>query len=349
MCGEEFLEATTCQAAQTARARGYHRWVRRWYVWLPISVALFGLLVWRTRPWEAADLASQLDFGLLVAALGVNILVALLWAVRSYPLMAAVGSPLSLSALVPIDTFANTINNLTPASSGEVLRAYILKRRHGVPYHASTAVILAERFWAIGLMLVTAAAAALGTLVAVDSLVVVVGWLVAVGLAFVPSFAYLAGLRPGRLARWVADRTHLARAGWMADRLTEVDDRLADIVLRPRTAVAFLISTGAIFALFAAQLWLVLEAFGATLPLGGVWAALGLSICAGVISALPFGLGAADAVLVVLLVAQGVAPPAATAVAIVLRSVATLPLGIAGTLAWVYLGRGATQPVRLPE
>jgi uncharacterized protein (TIRG00374 family) len=311
--------------------------VRRWYVWLPVSVGLLALLVWRTTPWKAADLASGLNVPPLLAAGGLNLVVIALWAVRSGSLMAALGKALSSHELIPIVSFANTINNLTPASSGEILRAVILKQRHDVSYRDSAAVILAERLWAIGLMLVTAAAAALGTLIPAGALAVLAGWTAAAVLAFTPSLAFRAGIRPGRAANRLARWRGSPRALAIGDRLADVDDRLAAIVLDPRRSIHFVVTTAAIFAVFAAQLWLVLRAFDLTLPLAGVWAAIGLATCAGVVSALPFGLGAADAVLVVLLVAQGVAAPSAAAVAIILRSVATLPLGVAGTISWLYL------------
>jgi uncharacterized protein (TIRG00374 family) len=141
------------------------------------------------------------------------------------------------------------------------------------------------------------------------------------------------------VATRLADSSKSERVRRFGQRLNEIDDRLAAIVLDPRRSVHFVVTTAAIFAVFAAQLWLVLRAFDLSLPLAGAWAAIGLATCAGVISALPFGLGAADAALVVLLVAQGVAPPTAAAIAIVLRSVATLPLGVAGTVSWIHLRR----------
>jgi uncharacterized protein (TIRG00374 family) len=120
-----------------------------------------------------------------------------------------------------------------------------------------------------------------------------------------------------------------------------MDDHVARIVLDVRRSGHFVVTTALIFVCFAGQLWLVLSAFGSEIMIAGVWAAYGLSICAGVISALPFGLGAADAVLVILLVAQGVDAATAGAAAIVLRAVTTLPLGIAGTASWILLGKRA--------
>ncbi len=113
--------------------------------------------------------------------------------------MRAVGYPLSFRRLVPVVSFANTVNNLTPASTGEVLRAVILKRRYGIPYERSTAVILAERFWAILIMLATALAASVGTIIPAGPLLVVAAWVVAVALIVLPPVAYSNGIRPGRL------------------------------------------------------------------------------------------------------------------------------------------------------
>jgi uncharacterized protein (TIRG00374 family) len=313
--------------------------VRRPIVWLPVSLALFSLVIWRTRPWDAAALASTVELTPLGLAAVLNVVVVLLWAERSRSLMSAVGSPLALGPLLPIVSFANTINNLTPASSGEALRALILKRRHSVAYVASTAVILAERLWAIGLMAASAGAAALGTLLPAPDGIVALGTLAAVVLAFSPSIAYRLGIRPGRALLTLAGRARSERLQRIAARAAEVDSRLASIVMPPTRSVHFVVTTALIFAMFTAQLDLVLGALGVSLAPGGVWAAMGLAICAGVLSALPFGLGAADAVLVLLLASQGVAAPIASAAAIILRAVTTLPLGLAGTASWIYLGR----------
>jgi uncharacterized membrane protein YbhN (UPF0104 family) len=85
----------------------------------------------------------------------------------------------------------------------------------------------------------------------------------------------------------------------------------------------------------------VLAALGQRTSVEGAWAALGLATIAGVLSALPFGLGAADAVLAILLTAQGVPPAVAGAAALILRAVTTLPLGIAGAASssWLFAGR----------
>ncbi len=315
--------------------------MRRWYVWLTVSVALFAALVWRTRPWDAFAVGA--DWRPLVAVVALNGIVIAAWAVRSAWLMAAVGHPLPLRALVPIVSFANTINNLTPASSGEALRAVILRRRHGVPLTRSTAVILVERFWAIWIMAVSAGAAAVGSVVSVPTAIVAVAWLAAGGAIVAPAFAYRLGLRPGTFVAGLLGRGAISLSGWrgrVAGVLRDVDESLAGILASPSVAAGFIASTGVVFFATAVQLWLIRVALGSDVTLGGAWAALGIATIAGVVSALPFGLGAADVVMSAILVVLGVPAATAGAAALLLRATATLPLGLAGTASWIRLNRG---------
>jgi uncharacterized protein (TIRG00374 family) len=103
--------------------------------------------------------------------------------------------------------------------------------------------------------------------------------------------------------------------------------------------VGFVASTAIVFATTATQLSLILLALGHDLSPVAAWAALGIATIAGVVSALPFGLGAADVVLTALLAALGVPAAAAAAAALVLRATVTLPLGLAGTVSWIALSR----------
>jgi uncharacterized membrane protein YbhN (UPF0104 family) len=316
--------------------------MRRWQVWVAVSIVLFGLLVWRTRPWEA--FATGADLRPLVVVVALNLVVIAAWAFRSARLMAAVGHPLSMLALVPVVSFANTINNLTPVSSGEALRAVILRQRHGVAYGRSTAVILVERLWAIWIMAVSAGAAALGTIVPVGPPIAAAGWIAAAGAIFAPAVAYRLGLRPAALAARFVDPDRSAGAigprARLGALLRDVDGSLAEILASPSIAIGFVASTSVVFVVSALQLWLILLALGHDVPPVAAWAALGIGTIAGVISALPFGLGAADVVMTALLAGLGVPAAAAAAAALLLRATVTLPLGLAGTASWIALNRG---------
>jgi uncharacterized protein (TIRG00374 family) len=315
--------------------------MRRWYVWAPISTALIALLIWRTRPWDELDLIAGLDQRLLVVAVALNAVVIVMWAVRSRRLLQAVDWSFSVVELMPITAFANTVSSLTPASSGEILRAVVLRRLYGVPYDRSTAVILVERFYALWLMGVSAVAAAAGTLVMPPAWTVGPIWVIGIAVMFLPTGLYLARVRPGRLISRAmgpgGDRpSRWRRAG---NYLVSVDDHLRAILVDPARAIYFAITTAVIFAVFAAQLWLVLASLGTTVSPIGLWSVFGLATIAGVASALPFGLGATDVVLVVGLGLLGVPPAIATTSTLMLRMVGTLPAGLAGTVSWILLSR----------
>jgi uncharacterized membrane protein YbhN (UPF0104 family) len=81
-----------------------------------------------------------------------------------------------------------------------------------------------------------------------------------------------------------------------------------------------------------------------SLPFWTAAAAFTLSQVIGSASSLPFGIGPADAVLIALLVHAGTAPDDALAISLLSRLTVTVPLGLAGTAAYLRLGRSA--PVR---
>jgi uncharacterized protein (TIRG00374 family) len=245
----------------------------------------------------------------------------------------------AFGALIPIVCFANTVNGLTPASAGEVLRAVLLHRRHDVPYRDGAAVILLERVYALGLIAATAltcfAALVVGPLAGVSLIILTV---VAIGI---PTIGYKRGLRfefaIRKVARAALDRS--VRARNLVQSFGEVEDRVAAILSSWRYTLAFIALTGIVFVTMDAQLWLVGQSIGVAIdPVAG-WAALGLGAIAGVLSALPFGLGAADAVIAIVLIGQGMDPAAAGLATILMRIVGTLPTGIVGAASYVYLNR----------
>jgi uncharacterized protein (TIRG00374 family) len=313
--------------------------MRRWIVWVPISAVLLGLLVWRTRPWEVLSIAG-IQAAPILAVVVLNVVVIGGWTFRSAWLMATIGHPMRIRDVVPLVAFANTINNLTPASSGEVARAVLLQRIHSVPIAAASAVIIAERVWAIWIMAVSAAAAIVGGLLTHSPVLVGGAWLAAVILAFAPRLAYLRnwqpGRRAGRVVAWRSGGGFRARLGSLMGR---VDDNLATVVRSPRASGEFVATTALVFVVTAVQLSLLLASLGIAMPLMGAWAALGTATIAGVLSALPFGLGAADVVLVAMLGLLGVDPAQGGAVALLWRATVTLPLGLAGTASWIVLSR----------
>ena len=312
------------------------RWLRRPIVWIPISLALLAFIAWRSRIWEATDRLGRVDLAPLLAALALSALVPILWAVRSSALLRAAGAPVGIVPLIPMTAFANAINNLTPGSSGELLRLWLLRVHHDVPYPTGGAVILVERVVAIGYLSGSALIAWLAYLQVLPPAIAVVLIIV---LILSPAVAYALGLRPAELVARLplgringADRWSAAGAS-----LSRLDDTISALLRTPATLAAFAATTATILCCYTAQLVLVAAAVGVALGPVPAWGALGHALTAGVVSLLPFGLGSADLVLVALLGVAGVPAPTATEIAFGYRLVSTLPLGLAGVVSYALL------------
>lgn len=304
-------------------------------VWGPITIALFAIVIWRSRLWESGSALATTRPAALLVALLLSLVPPVLWAVRSAGLLAASGRPVPIPALIPMTTFANTINNLTPGSVGELARLYLLRAHHGVDYATGGAVILIERLVAIGYLSGSAVLAWLAVQGALPSWVVGVAFVV---LVVAPGIAYGLHLRP--IAWFLADPLHRFGGGrWPGAiaGLLSAEERIGGLLTDPLTLGRFAVVTAALFAVSTAQLVLVAFAFDVSLSPLAAWGALGLSVTAGVISFLPFGLGAADLALVTLLGVLGVEPATGAAIAFSYRLVSTLPSALLGVASYAWL------------
>jgi uncharacterized protein (TIRG00374 family) len=311
------------------------RWLRRPIVWLPVSIGLLVLLGWRSQVWETTALRG-FDPGTLGIAALLSSIVPVLWALRSGSLLAAADRPVGVRPLVPMTAFANTINNLTPGSTGEVFRLYLLRVRHGVDYASGGAVIVVERLGAVGYL---ASSSLLSWLAWSGSLPGVLAAGLMALIVAAPGIVYGLGLRPLGVVRVLPIGGLVGRQRWasLSDWLGRMDGTIARLVGQPRGLIAFATACGAIFAITTCQLVLVGRAVGVTVDPLAAWGALGLATMAGVLSLLPFGLGATDLTLAALLGVAGVPLPQAAAMAFGYRIVSTLPLGLAGVASYAYL------------
>lgn len=312
------------------------RVLRHPLVWVTISGGLLALVAWRARPWELGDRLGAADGRAIALALALNLVIVVAWAVRSAGLLAAAGRPVAVRPLLPMTAFANTINNLTPGSVGELARLYLLRAHHGVEYRIGAAVVLIERFIAIAYLGASAAVLWAAWWLALPPIVTVAALVAVVAL---PNLFYRVGGRPSAVFRVLPLGRLLGRDRWLAagQALSRVDDTVARLLGDPWRALEFAAWTAIIFAAYTAQLLLVATAIGVVVEPAAAWGALGLGIVAGVVSLLPFGLGSTDLVVAGLLTASGV--PSAEAVAIVFgyRIVSTLPLGLLGVASYALL------------
>lgn len=297
--------------------------------------------------WEAGAALRTVEPLPLLAATAVSATIPVLWAVRSADLLRAAGSPVRVGPLVPMTVFANAVNNLTPGSSGEIVRAYLLRAHHGVDYATSGAVILIERLGALGFLTTTGVLFWLTWIGALPTIATVV--LLAV-LVTAPSVIYRTGVRPFRLVRALPLGRVVGSSRWARTTawLGRVDDTIAGLLVQPARMATFALTTGAVFAAYTLQLVLVGRAVGVALDPVAAWGALGIATTAGVLSMLPFGLGAADLALVALLGVAGVPALEAAAMTFGYRLVSTLPLGVGGVLAYAFLSARLPSPTDIP-
>ena len=318
------------------------RWVRHPAVWVPVSAGLIAAMVWRSRLWEAADGLKLVDPASLAVAVAISGIIPFLWAARSADLLRGAGRPVAMRPLVPMTLFANMINNLTPGSSGEVVRVWLLRAYYAVDPATGVAVVAIERLGAFGYLACSAAIVWLGYVGGWPPVVVIA--LLAM-LVVAPGIAYGLGMRPSALLAALPLSRVLGVPRWTRTTawLRRVDDTMAQLMAHPVRLAVFAALTFGVFAGYTAQLVLVARALGVALDPVAAWGALGLAITAGVLSLLPFGLGSADLVLVGLLGVLGISTPVAAAMALGYRIVSTLPLGVGGVLSYAWLS------ARLPE
>lgn len=299
-----------------------------------LAGVFLALVVWRSRVWEAGD--SFREAGLLTVVV-VPLLSAALaapLAFRGRDVLATLGYRFSVAALAPVSFYGNTVGFLTPASSGELLRPSLLERGFGVPLARGAAIVLYERLFSMYLMVLS------GLLALAWTGAIPVIW----SAALLPAFAVMPlapmgvltafDLRLGRLSGRLPGFIR-SRVGGLA----EAGDS-ADVLWRsPRLTASFTVLSLAVFALMMLQFWLLVRGTGEEISLTEAWVVLFVSNMAGVLSGLPLGLGASDAVMVSLLNAYGVELSAAAAIAVLVRVLINLPSGVLGLAAYLLAVR----------
>jgi uncharacterized protein (TIRG00374 family) len=110
---------------------------------------------------------------------------------------------------------------------------------------------------------------------------------------------------------------------------------LKRMLLSGRLTATFTVTSWCVFALMIVQFWLLVEGVGEDITPAEAGVVLVFANLAGVLSALPLGLGALDVTMVALLRAYGVDTDAALGVVVLTRCLINLPTGILGLLAYL--------------
>jgi len=120
--------------------------VKRWQLWLGLAISAFFL--WRVLArLQLGDVWSSLqeaDYLWLIPGIAVYFMGVWARAWRWHYLLRPI-KPVPTRAMFPIVAIGYMGNNIYPARAGELLRAYVLRRREGIAISASLATILVER------------------------------------------------------------------------------------------------------------------------------------------------------------------------------------------------------------
>jgi hypothetical protein len=316
--------------------------MKRWQFWVGVLIsvvflwlALNGLHL--SEVWEALKTANLwwLIPGVAVYFVGVW---ARAW--RWHYLLKPIKS-ITTSAMFPIVTIGYMGNNIYPARAGEVLRAFILRRKEGVPISASLATIVIERIFD-GVVMLMFVIFNLNGLAALTSDSGFVGSIRAVALWGALAFA--------------AALVVFLLAALFPHQSLGIYHRFAEPLLPPRfrspitrllvsfwTGLEALRSPAGVFMVFAtsvviwlletAKYWFVIHAFDFSAYTGGFFGLMlmnGIVNLATTIPSAPGYVGTFDAPGIAVLTAYGLDRTIAAAYTLTLHAALWLPITLAG-------------------
>ncbi len=283
------------------------------------------------------DSLGAADNRLLLGAMGIYALAVTVITLRWQFLLRAI-QWVPMRQLIPLVTIGYMGNNIYPFRSGEILRVFLLRQDHNVPYARGATTVVVERVFdgVVMLTFVLVPLALLGSTPATARQFATI--LTPIFIVAVLVFFSLAA-RPGvlhRLATWGASLLPVA----LAERVRGL---AADIVgglegLRsPADLAGAVVSSYVTWAIEAAVYWVVMIAFGIEAGYAVALLAVGAVNLAGLIPAAPGNLGVFEVVLSeVLVITAGVPNALAVACAVAIHIVIWLPPTLIG---FVFLAR----------
>jgi uncharacterized protein (TIRG00374 family) len=300
-----------------------------------IGLAIAAAVIWVSHPQTIWESLHEVNLGPIALAFLLNVPIVVLRAFRAEVVLRFLGYRVPFMTMLPVQLVGQTSSSLTPAASGDYVRAYLWRRNNEVPLRAGAAVVTFERLYSLFL------------LVAVAVLLIVlprhgfIGWVgVVVGLAVATLAPVVLELvTPPAMERYVLGRVTSGRLlGKHAAGALEMADNLRQLLRSPVLLTQSSAITLAIYIVSGLQVWLLLIGLDDMVRITQAVAVYATSQVAGILSTLPFGLGASDAILVTVLAGYGITIETSATVAVLLRGISTLPQALAGLVAYLKVG-----------
>ena len=124
-----------------------------------LGLAAVGVVVWLAHPRQILNSLDDLSPVYLVLALLLNVPLVLVRALRALFVVRRLGHRPTLLRMLPVQLLGQTSSSMSPAASGDLVRAYLWRRHEGVPIPDGVAAVAFERI--LGLLLLAAVAATL--------------------------------------------------------------------------------------------------------------------------------------------------------------------------------------------
>jgi uncharacterized protein (TIRG00374 family) len=309
-----------------------------------LAIVLVAAVIVSSHPENLWRVLQSVDPGLCVAALALNAPLLVLTPVRASLVLRRIGYRVRRDVLVPSTIVGFVAGGLTPAASGELLRAQALRSGADVPLQPGITAIIYERVLSLYLLLVST-----GLVLALTVLAgpwVMVAATAAAVLVVMPwmAMALAGGLLPPE------DRIQSeGRWGSLGRRLLSTASQLRGLLADLPLLAGFAAVTLAMFGLIAVQYWFLARAAGTSVSVADAWLVFGVSTFAGVVALIPLGLGALDASLAAALARLGTTIEQGGVVALLVRAVVTLPLVLAALACYLYLQRASSRRPQAPS
>lgn len=319
--------------------------MKRWQFWLGLVISLVFLFL-ALRGLHLQDLGAAVrgaNYWWLLPGLGMYFLGVVARAWRWHYLLRPV-KPISTWTMFPIVCIGYMGNNIYPARAGEVLRAFVLKRREGVPVSASLATIIVERIFD-GVVMLAFVFLNLGELANLTADSGFVGSIQS--LALWGTLAFIGALVVFLLAAMFPFRTEkIVRAVIQRFLPARFQQRALDLAMRflvgleslrsPREALMVLLTSFVIWLFETGKYWFLMFAFDFQVSFFALMLMNGISNLVTTIPSAPGYVGTFDAAGIAVLAAYGVPHPVAAAYTLVLHVALWGPITALGAF---YLAR----------
>jgi uncharacterized protein (TIRG00374 family) len=315
--------------------------MKHWQFWLGILISAV-LLWWALGKLKLADAWAALqsaNYWWLIP--GITIYFVGVWARawRWHYLLKPLKS-ISTGTMFPIVTIGYMGNNIYPARAGELLRAYVLRRKEGVPVSASFATIIVERIFdgVVMLMFVffnlndlARLSGDAGVIAGLSIQTVAVGGTIAFGAAL--GVFLLAAMFPHQSlqlyhragAPLIPGRFRAKISGMVESFLTGLES-----LRSPVNIFMVFVTSVVIWLLETGKYWFVMHAFTFKVSFFALMLMNGIVVLATTLPAAPGYVGTFDAPGIAVLQAYGVDPAVAASYTILLHVALWLPVTLVG-------------------